>query len=132
MFIRKTLNETVTASGERDYVANLNHLALLNLMYDNTVNHITFRLTNGVPLVIQPHFPDTATKEEINNPETRNVLPVSKWTLETQALITASNQFSSMDKSYRVKFNFDIITISDTYNVDDLRIERMSLWEIMR
>ncbi|WP_390240760.1 hypothetical protein [Vibrio sp. R78045] len=123
--------ELTTELGLNDIQSNAEHISVDEMMTDkDMIRQMTFQLTNGIPLVIKPHFPLGTTEAQIQDEDERNALEVVKWTLETEGIIKVKT--GTRDSNTKIKFNFDVIPTHPSYKASSLKISRMSLWMVTR
>lgn len=120
----------LTANGQADLQANLDHFSIDHAMTDkDNLTVLRFKFSNGLPLVIEPHFPLGTPIEDITDEDTRNTLDVIKWTLEAEAIVELN---SKNKQTIKVRFNFDVLPTNMNYFASTLIIDRMSLWEVIQ
>lgn len=120
----------LTPNGQADLQANLDHFSIDHAMTNkDNLTVLRFKFSNGLPLVIKPHFSLGTPLEDIKDEEKRNSLEVIKWTLETEALVEISG---NKKQTIKVRFNFDVLPTNMNYFASTLTIDRMSLWEVIQ
>lgn len=130
-FMGDVFNSTTTEGGRKDILANLNHFGILSKMYGTDVVQLNFVLKQ-TPIVVKPYYPEGTLQSDIENPLTRNLLPVEKWTVEVKGTISYGSILQTTRTSLPVTFTADIIPTQDKYKVATLKIDRVSLWELDR
>ncbi|MBY7854261.1 hypothetical protein KW429_11195 [Vibrio fluvialis] len=130
-FMGDVFNTTTTENGRKDLLANLSHYGILSKMYGTEVVQMNFVLKQ-TPIVVEPHYPDGTLKSDIENPETRNALPVNKWTIEVKGTISYGSILQAVRTQLPIVFTVDIIPTKDAYKMSSLLIDRVSLWELDR